>query len=132
MPQYYQKYIQLYRNIWSEQKSFDDRLANNLKELIALCDSLFGNFSHTIFNFQGLIRSYKAHEQVLVELSKKYLRTHKNMLTSVDLYKETFTDVKIIYNMDEKNKRYAICEANHKNLLEELDTIEQKTSQLSQ
>ena len=132
MPQYYQKYIQLYRNIWSEQKSFDDRLANNIKELIALCDSLFTNFSTTILNFQGLIRSYKAHEQVLVELSKKYFRTHKNMLTSIDLYKETFTDVKIIYNMDEKTKRYAICEANNKSLMDELDTIEKKTDQLSQ
>lgn len=30
-------------------------------------------------------------------------------MTSIDVYKETFTDVKIIYNMDEKKKRYGVC-----------------------
>lgn len=87
MPQYYQKYIQLFRNIWSEQKSFDDKLSNNLKEIISLCDSLFSNFSQNIFNFQGYIRNYKAHEQVLMELSKKYYRTHKNMIANIESYK---------------------------------------------
>lgn len=66
----------------------------------ALCDSLFTNFSNRILTFQNYIRSYKAHENVLVELSKKYFRTHKNMVGSIDYYKETFTDVRVIYNMD--------------------------------
>lgn len=87
-----------------------------MKELTALCDSLFTNYSNTIFSFQGYLRNYKAHEQVLMELSKKYFRTHKTMMTSIDVYKETFTDVKIIYNIDEKKKRYAICEGQYKNL----------------
>lgn len=131
VPQYYQKYIQLYRNIWSQQKSFDDKLGNNLKELNALCDSLFFNFSNTILSFQEIIRSYKTHEQVLFELSKKYFRTHKSMLTAIEQYKQTFTDVKIIYNMDEKNKRYNLCESVYKALTEELGNIQGKVSQLS-
>jgi hypothetical protein len=54
------------------------------------------------------------------------------MMGSIDLYKATFTDVKIIYNMDEKKKRYGICEGNHKALQEELDNIDQKVVQLSE
>jgi hypothetical protein len=42
----------------------------------------------------------------------------------MDYYKNSFTDVKLIYNMDEKNKRYLACEQNYKSLLEELETIE--------
>jgi archaellum component FlaC len=54
------------------------------------------------------------------------------MLASIDSYKETFTDVKIIYNIQEKMKRYTICENNYKALQEELDNIEQKVAQLSE
>lgn len=102
-----------------------------MKELVSLCDSLFTNFSNNIFNFQGYIRNYKAHEQVLMELSKKYYRTHKTMINSIESYKETFTDVKIIYNIQEKMKRYTICENHYKTLQEELEIIEQKVAQLS-
>ena len=49
VPQYYQKYVQLFRNIWSEQKSFDEKVGLNHRELIALCDSLFGNLSSFAF-----------------------------------------------------------------------------------
>ena len=38
------------------------------------------------------------------------------MGSNIDNYKETFTDVKIIYNMDEKIKRYNVCETTYKNL----------------
>ena len=71
-----------------------------------------------MLTFQGLIRSYKSHEQILFELSKKYFRSHKNMLTNIESYKSSFTDVKLIYNMDEKNKRFNACEGTFKNLTE--------------
>ena len=91
-------------------------MALNHRELIALCDSLFGNFNNRILTFQGYVRSYKAHEQILGELGKKYFRTHKLMGSNIDNYKETFTDVKIIYNMDEKIKRYNVCQTTYKTL----------------
>ena len=131
VPQYYQKYVQLFRNLWSEQKCFNERLGVNLKETVTLCDSLLGNFSNRIITFQGYIRSYKAHEQILGERSKKYLRTNKEMGTKIDSYKETFTDVKIIYNIDEKNKRFNACESVHRNLQEELVNVNKKVGQLS-
>lgn len=64
-------------------------------------------------------------------MSKKYFRTHKNMVNSIEYYKESFTDVRVIYNIDEKVKRYNACETTYKTLQEELDTIEKKVTQLS-
>jgi hypothetical protein len=54
------------------------------------------------------------------------------MSCSIDYYKETFTDVKIIYNIDEKIKRYKVCENNHKTLMEELECIDKKVEELSE
>lgn len=48
------------------------------------------------------------------------------MMTNIDLYKSSFTDVKLIYNMDEKNRRYNNCEGVFKNLIEEIRVIEEK------
>ena len=54
------------------------------------------------------------------------------MGSNIDNYKETFTDVKIIYNMDEKIKRYNVCETTYKTLQDELGNINKKVSQLSE
>lgn len=43
----------------------------------------------------------------------------------------SFTDVKLIYNADEKNKRFAVCENNYKTLVEELTAIEEKVAQVT-
>ena len=64
------------------------------------------------------MRSYSANEQILLELSKKYYRTHKNMLNQIEAYKDSFTDVKLIYNTQQKTKRYATCEATYQTLTE--------------
>ena len=53
------------------------------------------------------------------------------MGSKIDSYKETFTDVKIIYNMDEKNKRFNACEGVYRTLQEELANINKKVGQLS-
>jgi hypothetical protein len=45
------------------------------------------------------------------------------MIANIEAYKSSFTDVKLIYNMDEKIKRFNACEGTYKNLLEELETI---------
>ncbi len=42
------------------------------------------------------------------------------MVGNIESYKSSFTDVKLIYNMDEKIKRFNACEATFKNLTEEL------------
>lgn len=36
------------------------------------------------------------------------------MLTAIDQYKQSFSDVNLIYNMDQKNKRYDNCEQLYK------------------
>ena len=46
------------------------------------------------------------------------------MISNIESYKNSFTDVKLIYNMDEKNKRFNACEGTYKNLMEELEAIE--------
>lgn len=48
------------------------------------------------------------------------------MISNIESYKNSFTDVKLIYNMDEKNKRFNACEGTYKNLMEELEAIEEK------
>lgn len=45
------------------------------------------------------------------------------MISNIESYKNSFTDVKLIYNMDEKNKRFNACEGTYKNLMEELEAI---------
>ena len=50
----------------------------------------------------------------------------KTMLQSVELYKASFTDVKLVYNADERIKRYIACENTYKAILEEVRNIEEK------
>jgi hypothetical protein len=40
------------------------------------------------------------------------------MVQSLEIYKTSFTDVKLIYNNDEKIKRYIACETIYKNMLD--------------
>jgi hypothetical protein len=53
------------------------------------------------------------------------------MVDNIEYYKVSFTDVKLIYNVDEKNKRFAVCEANYKTLMDELAAVEDKTAQVT-
>lgn len=53
------------------------------------------------------------------------------MLVSIDAYKDSFTDVALIYNMDEKIRRYNTCESNYKMVTEEYEIINEKVSKLS-
>lgn len=48
------------------------------------------------------------------------------MQASVESYKITFMDVKMIYNKDEKVKRYNECLYTYKNLEEDLTIISKK------
>jgi predicted nuclease with TOPRIM domain len=72
-------------------------------------------------------------EQILQELNKKYQRSHKNMMGSIEAYKTSFTNVTLIYNNDERIKRYATCENNfkaveaeHANLLEKVKALNKR------
>jgi hypothetical protein len=88
--------------------------------------NVIGDYISRLGVLQVLIKTYKTREQSLFELSKKYFRGHKNMIANIELYKSSFTDVKLIYNMDEKNRRYNNCEGIFKNLIEEIKAIEEK------
>ena len=63
-------------------------------------------------------------EQIVFEMSKKYSRTFKNMVGYLDSYKGSFTDARLIYNTEEKVKRYQQCETSFKALHEDLKMIQ--------
>jgi len=48
-----------------------------------MCKDLITSFSDLILQFQVLIRTYKTHEQNLFDLSKKYFKTHRNMISNI-------------------------------------------------
>lgn len=48
------------------------------------------------------------------------------MTSNIEAYKSSFMDVKIIYNKDEKIKRYNECVYTYKNLEEDLAIINKK------
>ena len=54
------------------------------------------------------------------------------MLGSIEAYKSSFSDVNLIYNMNEKLRRYAACEKNYRGIEEEYKIILQKTEVLTQ
>ena len=78
------------------------------------CNLILEDFSKYLNEFQGNLRKYQEHESIAQELCKKYYRSHKNMLSAIEAYKNSLTDVTLIYNMDEKVKRYQACEVNYK------------------
>jgi hypothetical protein len=45
------------------------------------------------------------------------------MIAGIELYKEAFTDVKLIYNRGEKLRRYVSCENNYVEITEEIKNI---------
>lgn len=54
------------------------------------------------------------------------------MISSMESYKNSFTDVTLIYNMDEKNKRYQTCENNYNAIVAEYKTICEKVELLNE
>jgi hypothetical protein len=99
--------------------------------LVPNCKRIMADYCNLTSKLQGLIRVYRNHEQNLFELSKKYFKGHKNMIANIEMYKNSFTDVKLIYNMDEKNRRYNNCEGSYKNLIDEIKVIEEKVAELN-
>lgn len=91
-----------------------------------MCNSLFLEYSNVVLNFQQHIRNYQALEQIVFEMSKKYWRTFKGMVGSLDSYKSSFTDARLIYNVEEKVKRYQLCETGYKAVVEEFRGIQEK------
>jgi len=60
----------------------------------------------TLYDKLGL---HEMKETQLVENAKKYTKTHKMLIQSLESYKVAFQDVKLIYNLEEKVKRYKVC-----------------------
>lgn len=88
--------------------------------------NLFNEYSNLILSFQSVIRAYIKNEQNLAEHSKKYFKIQKTMLQNVEQYKASFTDVKLVYNPDERIKRYITCENTYKGMVDEVKNIEEK------
>lgn len=53
------------------------------------------------------------------------------MLTAIEQYKQSFSDVNLIYNMDEKNKRYDNCEQLYKQAISQKSTTFEKCEELT-
>ena len=54
------------------------------------------------------------------------------MILNIELYKESFTDVRLIYNRDEKLRRYVLCEANYSELMVEYRDISELVVSLTE
>ena len=54
------------------------------------------------------------------------------MTASLDSYKSSFTDARLIYNIEEKVKRYQLCESSYKAVVEELKGIQEKCDKLTE
>ena len=64
-------------------------------------------------------------------MSKRYNRNFKNMVTYLESYKSSFTDARLIYNNEEKVKRYNLCENVYKVILEDFKLITEKCQKLT-
>ena len=54
------------------------------------------------------------------------------MRENIEIYKESFVDIKVIYNMPEKEKRYRACEATYEALTGERAAIEETVGALNE
>ena len=55
-------------------------------------------------------QEYGRNEEETVEEGLAYFKLYRGMMEAIDAYKNSFMDVKIIYNTDEKVKRYCECQ----------------------
>ena len=53
---------------------------------------------HAIQSLQKMIKEYESCEQGIMEIAKKYYKNRKNFLSSIEGYKNSFSEVKLIYN----------------------------------
>lgn len=83
LPQYYQEYLQLFRNLEGEHKNYSQAVSGSFTEFAALSAGLIANCAELLMGLQGQVRGYRVLEQGLLEMGKRYSRSHKNMLTSI-------------------------------------------------
>lgn len=62
---------------------------------------------------------------------KKYFTSYKEMLDKIEAYKNTFMDVKLIYNNEEKLKLYSDCAQHFKKMTEVAHLIQIKVDNLN-
>lgn len=62
-------------------------------------------------------------ESQLIENCKKYAKFQKTLYQAIESYKIAFQDVKLIYNMEEKLKRYKSCASSYVSAIELSDEI---------
>ena len=67
----------------------------------------------------------------MIENCKKYFGTFKDMMNNIEAYKNSFIDVKVIYNTEEKLKIYGECLQNYKRLVELSKLIQIKVGDLN-
>lgn len=64
------------------------------------------DYNGLVDDLQAKSREYFESEQNVIENCKKYFGAYKEMMANIEAYKNSFMDVKLIYNTEEKLKLY--------------------------
>jgi hypothetical protein len=130
---YNQMVFAIFSRLLREHKELVENTKGSSRELTKVCNVILDEFAKCIQGLQTDVRKYAENEQILQELGKKYLRSHKNMMNAIEAYKSSLTNVNLIYNTDEKLRRYHTCEtsfklveADHTTLLDKVDALNKR------
>lgn len=119
-PSYYAMLKQTYNEIYKEyQKFILDYLQTPSSEVSNANSMKIVGFCNSLISFQQHMKNYTSLEGSGSDAARKYFKAQKALLSSVESYKESFTEAKLIYNMQEKIKRYSVCEQNFKVVAQE-------------
>ena len=83
---------------------------------------------------EGLERrcqQYMKAEGELVDECGRYFKLYRGMMAAIDSYKNSFMDVRIIYNTDEKVKRYNECQRTYLQLQHDKTVIEDRVKAMN-
>ena len=64
-------------------------------------------------------------------MAKKYFRSMKTVQNSIESYKTSFSDVKLIYNNEERLKRYNTCKIDYDNICTDHSHIQEKVDKVN-
>ena len=91
------------------QKELSENLHNNFKEGNKKSEESYEKESELLRDFEIKIKAYESKEESIVDSHKKFTKLSKTLIGNIEAYKETFTDVRLIYNRNEKLRRYENC-----------------------
>ena len=65
-------------------------------------------------------------------MAKKYFRSLKTVTSSIEAYKASFSDVKLIYNNEERIRRYNICKNDYEAICNDHAHIQEKIEKMNE